>query len=85
MKQMSIRLPDDLMDWLNIEAKLNFRSKNLHVVKLLEQARNIPQVTDTYITGSTQLCNVKHHWLKPNPDTSEYCNCGHYVYGEVVR
>lgn len=85
MKSLTIRLPDDLMDWLDYQAGINYRSMNKHVELLLEAARALPLRDATCQTGSTALCsNGKHNFIKPQPDGSEFCNCGMYVFGEVV-
>jgi hypothetical protein len=81
-RAMSIRLPDNLMFWLEREAKGNNISTNSYIIKILDQIRTTHQLF--YRTDSTQLCNNRHHWNNPNPATSEPCNCGAFVFGEVV-
>lgn len=86
MKSLTIRLPDDLMDWLAEQAELGKRSINRHIELLAEQARNSPHSTPTHQTGSTTLCNNgKHHFMKPQPDNGEFCNCSMFMYGEVCN
>lgn len=79
MRQMSIRLPDAMMDWLEDEASRNKRSVNKQIEYLIEDLMH------GKFTGKTLECVGRHYWQNPNPATSEPCNCGVFVFGEVAR
>ena len=38
-KAVTLRLPPDLVEWLDQEAKANLRSRNQHIIWLLKQAK----------------------------------------------
>lgn len=85
MKTMTIRLSDNLMDWLTSQAGLNHRSKNKHVEYLLNRERKEDE-KKRYQTGVSFLCgNGTHNFKAQNPAMNEFCNCGMFVFGEVVR
>lgn len=79
MKQMSIRLPDDMMDWLEDEATRNKRSVNKQIEYLIEDLMH------GKFTGKNIPCTDRHYFASNNPATSETCNCGAFVFGEVAR
>lgn len=40
MQSMTIRIPDDLMAWLEQQAQVNDRSKNKQIERLIREARD---------------------------------------------
>jgi hypothetical protein len=83
MKSMSIRLPDELMNWLEIQANLNYTTKNKHIQRLLEQVKRDSD-KPRYILNHSGMChNGTHNFRALEPDISEFCNCGMFVLGEL--
>lgn len=83
MKQMSIRLPDELMKWLEIQANLNYTSKNKHIQRLLEQFKR-DNDKPRYILNHSGMCyNGTHNFKALEPSTSDFCNCDMFVFGEL--
>lgn len=84
MARFSLQLTDDLDAWLTEQANLNHRSRNKQIEHLLTVARNTIHVP-RYATGSNLMCyNGQHYFIKTDPATNEFCNCGVFVFGEVV-
>lgn len=85
MKSMTIRLPDDLMEYLTWQAKLNKRTRTKHIEFLLERERKEDEKA-RYQLGLNKLCsNGTHYFASSKPAMNEFCNCQMYVFGEVVR
>lgn len=79
MKQMSIRLPDDMMAWLESEADKGKRSVNRQIEYIIDD------LMQGRFTGKALECIGRHYWTNPSPATSEPCNCGAFAFGEVTR
>lgn len=85
MAKFSLIIADDLDAWLTEQAALNHRSKNKQIEHLLTVARSMP-TEPRRTTGSNLMCyNGQHYFIKPDPATNEFCNCGVFVFGEVHR
>lgn len=88
MKAMTIRLPDDLMDWLSSRADGTSRSKNQMVTHILGYARRTPMFNGEpqYTLDSSRMCsNGHHHYRQAEPVMSDFCNCGMFMFGEKLR
>lgn len=88
MTRFTLQITDQLNTWLTQQAALNHRSKNRQIEHLLELARRMPINSKAeqprYRLGLTRLCaNGTHLFASHNPATSEFCNCGVFVFGEV--
>jgi hypothetical protein len=80
---MTLRLPDDLMDWIGKQASNNHRTQNQQIQHLLEQAKKLDD-KPRYILNRAGLChNGTHNFRDSMPGTGEFCNCGMYVLGEL--
>lgn len=85
MARFSVDIPDELDTWLERQAELNSRSKNKHICHLLTQVMR-DNAGPRYLTNSALMCSAGHHrFVKAEPAVSDFCNCGFFVYGEVVR
>lgn len=78
-KSITFRLPEVIYNWLEKGASKEFRSIN----KQLEYVLELEMIKQGVF--SIPCNDIKHYWTNPNPATSETCNCGAFVYGEVAR
>jgi ribbon-helix-helix CopG family protein len=88
MQQVTVYLSDDLLAWVDEQATVSKRSRSKHIEWLLDRTRHIPAFSheQRYILSSQKLCyNGKHHFISGDPATSDKCNCGMFVLGEVQR
>lgn len=85
---LQIRIDDELMEWIEEQARLNHRSKNKQIEHILATARRMPMFSSEprYTLSSPKMCyNGHHHFKQADPAMSEFCNCGVFIYGEVAR
>lgn len=85
MQSMTVRFPDDLMNWLKSQASLNHRSTNKHLEYLLSRLKKEDE-KQRYQLGVNKLCSGGVHYFASNsPAMNEFCNCVMFIYGEMVR
>lgn len=88
MSRFSVQISDELNDWLEEQARLNHRPKNKQLEHILSIAQKMPLFSNEprHTLGSPKMCyNGQHHFKQADPAASDFCNCGVFVFGEVVR
>ena len=85
MQSMTIRIPDDLMQWVGKQAKSSNRTKNGQIQHILEQYKKTDD-KPRYILNHSGLChNGTHNFKSSEPSTKDFCNCQMYTYGELKQ
>lgn len=85
MRSKTFRFDDDLMAWLEFEARLNHRSVNKQAEYFLSQLKRENEKQRVNL-GSVKMCqNGLHNFKSFSPAMNEFCNCGVFIYGEMAR
>lgn len=83
MVRFTLQIPTELNASLIKHARLNHRSKNKHIIHLLELALRAA-AHPRYQLGVAQMChNGLHLFAAGEVTTKDFCNCGMYVLGEL--
>ncbi len=88
MARFTADIADELNDWLIEQAQLNHRSKNKQLEHILSTVSKMPLFNNNhrYTLNSRHECGGgHHHFVSADPAMSDFCNCGVFVFGEVVR